>query len=95
MYLAQAQGWHLSEVLAMPSDEFTYWKAFYELEPFGVKRDNLHMAALASMYVNAHQRSGATPRTLRDFMFIDPATKEIQDNDEFLSLLDAKAKNGD
>lgn len=37
----------------MDSREFAEWKAYYRLEPFGPRRDNMHAAILAAVFVNS------------------------------------------
>ena len=48
----------------MSSREFAEWCAYYQIEPFGQERDNLHAAMIACTVANAH---GAKTK-IADFM---------------------------
>lgn len=48
MKLAMALGKDLSEVAKMTSLELSYWKAYYELDPFDEERADLRSAIVAS-----------------------------------------------
>ena len=60
----------------MPASEFTYWQAFYDLEPFG---DEWSQAALMpTLYANAHRKEGGQTWELADFMPERSRTFEVQ-----------------
>ncbi len=66
--------------------------AFYELNPWGPWRDNLHSAQLASLYANAHAPKGKS-FGIDDFLYRDPDTVKVeQDQDVFQGLMAIAAK---
>lgn len=50
------------------SPEFSEWKAFYELEPFGPDRQDVGHAITATVIANAHRSSGGRPFEVSDFI---------------------------
>ena len=61
--------------LRMDAREFAQWKAYYQLEPFGAERDNLHAGIIASAI------SGGKPA---DFL-VGPSAEE-QDEEAMLAI---------
>lgn len=51
--------------------EFTAWRAYYQLEPWGAWRDNWHHANLAALLANIHRGKGQ-PIQAHAFMFEAP-----------------------
>lgn len=76
----------------MPSSEFTEWKAYYRLEPFGPERDNLHSGMIASILANVYRKKGAKAFTTDDFMYRDRGTRGEVETRGFLSGLRRLAK---
>lgn len=76
----------------MPSSELTEWMAFYELEPFGPRRDNIHTGQIASLLYNANRRKNTPALTVSDFMLKDEYAKREEDTAQFLTGLRALAK---
>lgn len=63
--LALALGMSVKRAQAeIDSAEFAEWWAYYDIEPFGQERDNLHAAMIASVAANA---AGAKTK-ITDFM---------------------------
>ena len=60
--------------LSLGSAELSEWIAFYELEPFGPRRDNYHAGMIAAMIANSNRAKGAKAVSPSDFMLEDPAT---------------------
>ena len=60
------------EMLArMDAKEFGEWMAYYNLEPFGQERDDLHAANIA--HWNYLTKAGKDAKlTLRDFLIVPP-----------------------
>lgn len=54
----------------MTARELDDWARYYELEPFGAARDNLHAGIIASVIANQYRRKGAEPITPADFMLV-------------------------
>lgn len=52
------------------SSELTEWMAYYQLEPFGQERDNLHAGIIASVFANANRdrKKQRKPFEVKDFM---------------------------
>ena len=61
----------LGEVLALPSHRFTELIAFFEIEPFGPTRDNLHAAQLTSLIYNRGVSKRHKVKSPQDFMWRD------------------------
>lgn len=76
----------------MTSSEFTAWLAYYQLEPFGAYRDNLHAATIASIMANAHRDSKRAAFKVEDFMVVDTKTRKSKDTRDFFSAFQALAK---
>jgi len=49
-------------------NEFAWWLAYMELEPFGEERGDLRSAIIASTIANAHRKKGARPFKPEEFM---------------------------
>lgn len=58
------------------------WAAYFELEPFGAYRDNMHAGMVTAMLYNVNRPKNAKARSFVDFMLIP------QDKDQ-----DRKARN--
>ena len=59
--LALALGRTVAELEeTISSDELTQWIAFYNMEPFGSERDNIHAGIIASTLANIHGGSKKT-----------------------------------
>jgi hypothetical protein len=50
------------------SQEFTEWKAYYRISPFGAHRDNLHAGIVAATLVNINRSSRSEPMSASDFV---------------------------
>jgi len=63
----------------MSSRELTEWMAFYQIEPFGDRRQDIQAAIIAQTIANVHRRQGTPPYRLSDFMAdFDRQPKESQ-----------------
>lgn len=93
--LAGHLGRDLSEIDAMPAAEFARWMAYYQIEPFGVVRDNFHFATLCATMVNIHRNPKSRPVSYKDFMLQDPATRKAERIRELMQKLRGMAENGD
>jgi hypothetical protein len=76
----------------LPSSELTEWIAFYQIEPFGVVRDNLHAGIIASILYNANRGKRQKSMTVDDFIIKDVYEKREQGARDFLHDLRARAK---
>lgn len=75
----------------MASSELTRWMAFYSIQPFGVRRDNLHSAIIASTIANCHSKKRFTTS---DFMIRDEVEESQQKTMKFFEGLRALASRG-
>lgn len=71
----------------MPASELTEWMAFYQMEPFGTERDNIHTGIIASLIYNANRGKRNTPMSPDDFMIRDIVEKKQKETAQFLSGL--------
>ncbi|MEM8493216.1 MAG: DUF4035 domain-containing protein [Pseudomonadota bacterium] len=72
--------------------EFMGWVAFYQLEPFGSYRDNLHAGMICSLLYNANRKKTAAAMEPKDFLLRDYWQQKEKDTAEFLGGLRALAK---
>lgn len=56
----------------MGAAELAEWAAFYELEPFGPRRDNVHAGIIASVVANVNRDRSSKALTPADFLIEDP-----------------------
>lgn len=82
----------IGQIDQMPSSEFTEWMAFYEIEPFGPSRDNVHSAMICSLLYNANRGKRQEALTVTDFMLKDVDAKRESDTAQFMSGLRSLAK---
>jgi len=52
----------------MSSREFNEWIAFYNLDPFGMERDDLRSAIIAATVANVNRSSEQEPLSPEEFM---------------------------
>lgn len=45
----------------MDAEEFSWWLAYYEMQPFGDDREDLRAAVQTSTLANIHRKKGAKP----------------------------------
>ncbi len=65
---------------------------FYEMEPFGAIRDNIHSGQIASLIYNSNRRKNAKPLAASDFVLKDRESKQDETTGAFLSGLRMLAK---
>jgi hypothetical protein len=66
--------------------------AFYQLEPFGPVRDNIHAGQIASILYNANRKKNSPPMSVSDFFYTDLEVKKEEETRDFLGGLRALAK---
>lgn len=59
----------------MGGAELVEWVAYYELEPFGARRDNWHAGIIAALLANIHRAKGAKAVSPSDFLLEDPGER--------------------
>ncbi|WP_081064103.1 DUF4035 domain-containing protein [Burkholderia vietnamiensis] len=72
----------------MSSAEFGYWKAFYSLEPFGDRIDDIRMGTVASVVANVNRKADTPPFKPKDFIpwAHEPETKESAPSAEAVAV---------
>ncbi len=80
----------LTEVDAMPAREFNEWARYWEEEPWGPYRDNLHAAMLCVETLRPHLSKGARVPEIENFM-LRKANKKSGFG-EFVSMLNRRAR---
>lgn len=80
----------------VPAGEYLAWVAYWEVEPWGPWRDNVHAAIIAREVIRANPRlkRGAKMPDLSHFMLIDPATRQRAANERVVAVLQALATGG-
>ncbi len=78
----------------MSSEEYSNWVAFYELEPFGPYRDNLHAGIIASILANIHRAKGSQAMKATDYLLVHPDDRRDKDTRKTLNLMRMVAKRG-
>jgi hypothetical protein len=76
----------------MPSSELSEWMAFYEMEPFGPTRDNIHSAMICSLLHSAFRGKRQEPMSVSDFMLKDVQEQKESDTAQFMTGLRSLAK---
>lgn len=78
----------------MSASEYMHWEAFYQLEPFGAERDNMHAGLIAATVWNTQRGKKQKGMTHKDFMFRDPATARLERIRDMMGKFRALAKKG-
>lgn len=78
----------------MTARELRDWVVYYDLEPFGAARDNLHAGIIASVIANQYQRKGAQPITPADFMLVSREERRQRSLARGVAQLTALARRG-
>lgn len=94
--LAALLGRTVGEMRAtLPWDEYCGWLAYWQVEPWGPWRDNVHAAIIAREVTraNARLRRGAK-LDLASYMVIDPEERQRAANERVVAMLQAMAVMG-
>ena len=68
--------------------EFTEWKAFWNLDPWGEERADLRIGQLCAMIGNALRRKGGRKFKVTDFYLSDRRGMRKQTPDQMLGVLE-------
>lgn len=68
----------------MPSTEFDLWQQYWNQEPWGPYRDNLHTGIIAAMTYNMQRPKGKPPLHAKDFVMV---TREADSENKTASAL--------
>jgi hypothetical protein len=79
----------------MPASELLEWIEYERIEPFGAWRDNWHTALVATILANAHRKPNSPPVRMSDFFFIDPESRQENQDAEMIAFMDAKVRDGE
>lgn len=77
--------------IEMSSDEYSDWLTFYDLEPFGDTRNNIHAGMIASVMANQTRKKGTRAYSFKDFMIMNPDERREQATKEFVSFIKSAA----
>lgn len=76
----------------MSSSELTEWMEYYQIEPFGPFRDNLHSATIAMILANQGRGKRGRVATVDDFILKPKEHVRRSETHKALSWLRAVAK---
>lgn len=63
--------------MRQPSHRLTDWVAFFELEPFGPIRTNMHLAELTAITFNTNVTKRQHMKPASEFMWKDPHQRTL------------------
>jgi hypothetical protein len=75
----------------MSGQEMRDWELYWQLEPWGSHRDNLHAGVVAAVIANVHRRKGQRPLSPADFMLMHAENRRAQNTRKTLNWLRALA----
>ena len=78
----------LSQVRAMPYQEWYAWRLYDLLEPIGWPNEEYHFAALQAMLYNANRGKKSKARDTKDFMrnMLDAVLKALEEQPDLNAL---------
>lgn len=79
----------------MSAREFDLWARYWQAEPWGAMRDNMHAGLVCSSVIAPHVRRGKKAPTYKDYMLKDAATaleERMAGTASTLAALRARAK---
>ncbi len=79
---------------SLGSDEFTKWKAYSQIEPFGHERQNYDVSVVAATIANYSGKLKAG-KSLEDFMYVHPAIRKQRETVRTLEAMKAMARKKD
>lgn len=65
--------------------ELAEWEAFWQAEPWGAYRDNIHTGLICSILANVNRRKGSPELTYEDFMLVDKEQQKRLETDRALA----------
>lgn len=71
----------------MGARELHDWTLFWQAEPWGSTRDNLHAGLVAAAVQAPHVRRGKRPPTFKDFMLRDAAAAQDERRAQTVSTI--------
>ena len=85
----------MAEIEQMGSSELFEWYKYWQMEPWGSYRDNIHAGLIASTLANAFMSKGKRVN-YQDFMLVDRREHAKKKTTEFITWMKSvgKKKNG-
>jgi len=77
--------------MTISAAELQRWRLYWEEEPWGAHRDNLHTAMIISQLLRPNLKDGVAP-PLKTFMLIHPEDRDRESSQDFLMTLDMLAR---
>lgn len=77
---------------SLSSSELVEWMALYEMEPWGVWRDNYHHAMQCALLANVHRGKNQSAVSAADFMLKDEQERREKETAHFLKSLDVLSR---
>jgi hypothetical protein len=87
-----ALGKSVREVEEFGGGELAEWEMFWQLEPWGPHRDNIHTGLICALLANVHRRKGSSEFTFEDFMLRDRETQQRVETERTLAWFRSVAK---
>lgn len=90
--LAALLGRTLGELDELPARELERWSTYWNEEPWGTLRDNMHAALIVTQLLRPHFKEGAT-LNIDDFLFRPKEEVDARARAKLLANLNAMAAN--
>lgn len=89
-------GFSVAEVRDMPLSEYSQWQRYWDEEPWGPWRDNLHAALIARKVHNMLRGKNSPAASIDEFMLTDKDTHQTKQKRSFIDWLKSVGtKRGD
>jgi hypothetical protein len=82
----------LDEIDELPGREFEAWSRYWNEEPWGPYRDNMHAAMLAVQFIRPHLKEGTKVPPIAEFMFRIPDEKPVSGFRSLVASLERKSR---
>lgn len=76
----------------MSHNELMAWERYYQVEPWGQLRDNMHSGMIAAAIVNQHRKRGGKVFTYEDFLMVPVREQRAKNRGKFFTAMRAMAK---
>ncbi len=77
--------------MAISAAELRRWRLYWEEEPWGAYRDNLHAAMIISQLLRPNVKDGVAP-PLKNFLLMHPEDRKAEGAEDFILKLDMLAR---
>ena len=72
--------------------ELAEWEAYWQAEPWGAYRDNIHTGLVCSILANVNRRKGSPELTYEDFMLVEKEQQKRIETDRALAWFRSMVK---